>query len=790
LVVNPILDSADQDINGKIAGSEIPKVHFIDVKHTSEFDVIEYAPGETVTGVDSNSHANVLVWQRDGLDYTKGTLLVENPAGSWVSERLSGDIRVRVYAKRIKITFGSNYVSGNDYEVGELVSQTDGSFTNIGQVVEWIPAPNGSPGSVLILDRNADDRFEFITTANIVGTATYGSISDIKDSVEATDLLYWTKDTDGEILKLSLLNDAGTAGYTVGSDFPVGSTVYQGPLPPAYGDVGVTNDVSSAKVVAWVPGDDASVSPESELFIRYTRGEQFRIDGNLRVGPFGSDTSRLYEIQSVQVLQTIRVFVDETYDGTNNLIIGEEITNAGSGVGRVVEFNPSRVGTTGTWLTIAIEADEFIVGDTITGDDSGEVFTIGSIEKGILAGRGLVASTDDDEIVLTGYTGETIVEDDVVSNRWLTTPDRRIQFFVSSVDYDIEYDGEELFTPNRLVQITITDPLLDDASAEYTALDAYATTTVYAVGDVVTPGTPNGYVFRVQSVVADEESGGSEPTWNLGFGATTVDNDVTWVAIPWGGFEVGQYVYMSSNNPPNFPVDRLVRGVVVGWLPNSGSSILLVNLISDERTPFTSGSPFRLGVEGDPSPFTYGIASVVNYGTITPDSSSKRSRVVSWEPAYVDVNEISNRTIDEIKSLTYEPRVWYTVNPQVVLEWFGGGSPATLAVGDKIRGDDSGIEGYIAAITASYDSDPNKMLLDLVAIRTNNGYNELITDPGETITYVTPSGTSSLDYRAVSNIRGEIRKFSGDMVYMESLQTTVVRSSNGIEELQLAITFG
>lgn len=62
-------------------------------------------------------------------------------------------------------------------------------------------------------------------------------------------------------------------------------------------------------------------------------------------------------------------------------------------------------------------------------------------------------------------------------------------------------------------------------------MNAWAATTVYAVGDIVRPTTHNNRRFRC--VIAGT-SAGVEPTWNTTFGAEQSDNSVTWQTIAEG----------------------------------------------------------------------------------------------------------------------------------------------------------------------------------------------------------------------------------------------------------------
>jgi uncharacterized phage protein (TIGR02218 family) len=103
----------------------------------------------------------------------------------------------------------------------------------------------------------------------------------------------------------------------------------------------------------------------------------------------------------------------------------------------------------------------------------------------------------------------------------------------------------------------------------------------YKLGSTVRPTTENGRFFRC---VVSGTTGGSEPAWSTGIGATTVDNSVTWEAVQ--ANKVTGTITALFGNKRVFDSDRteandLFTGGLLVWLTglNAGSKMEIKNYV-------------------------------------------------------------------------------------------------------------------------------------------------------------------------------------------------------------------
>lgn len=95
------------------------------------------------------------------------------------------------------------------------------------------------------------------------------------------------------------------------------------------------------------------------------------------------------------------------------------------------------------------------------------------------------------------------------------TPNTETDEFQASLSAEVAAGGG--YSDGGTALTTVAEAIVDDAS-----LTAYANSTAYDVGDVVRPGTANGYIYR--NIIAGTSRGSGEPTWTTTVGRDFDDN--------------------------------------------------------------------------------------------------------------------------------------------------------------------------------------------------------------------------------------------------------------------------
>ena len=103
---------------------------------------------------------------------------------------------------------------------------------------------------------------------------------------------------------------------------------------------------------------------------------------------------------------------------------------------------------------------------------------------------------------------------------------------------------EEATNQNAAYYVVGTDISFDAATRKITTTSKnfgsfiptnWASATVYNLGDLRSPTTPNGFVYQVTAISGSHTSGGVEPTWPTTSGSTVIDNaganQITWTAV-------------------------------------------------------------------------------------------------------------------------------------------------------------------------------------------------------------------------------------------------------------------
>ena len=146
--------------------------------------------------------------------------------------------------------------------------------------------------------------------------------------------------------------------------------------------------------------------------------------------------------------------------------------------------------------------------------------------------------------------------------------------------------------------LTIASPVLTSTAADSWSLAA-ATSTAYAVGQIVRPATPNGYLYRC--VVAGT-SGGSVPTWGTTFGRETVDGTVVWLNIG----KAGVTFKFTDPSFPSFSAGPFRHVVLTNRTPGTAATNPLIAAMSFPSDQTGLGGPFVINLDAVSGLITFG----------------------------------------------------------------------------------------------------------------------------------------------------------------------------------------
>lgn len=173
------------------------------------------------------------------------------------------------------------------------------------------------------------------------------------------------------------------------------------------------------------------------------------------------------------------------------------------------------------------------------------------------------------------------IKDALIANTY--TPSDSHEFFSTSVSaHQVTGTG---YTAGGDALVT-TAPFVVGADSA----TARANSTVYQVGDVVRPSTPNGHFYI--AIVAGT-SGGSAPTWPTASRATVTDGSVTWAE---GGVA---YVSLDSDNP-SWPTSTITARYKVTYVAGGtpGTNDYLIGWMDFGQNESSNGDLFE--VQYDP----------------------------------------------------------------------------------------------------------------------------------------------------------------------------------------------
>lgn len=200
--------------------------------------------------------------------------------------------------------------------------------------------------------------------------------------------------------------------------------------------------------------------------------------------------------------------------------------------------------------------------------------------------------------------------------------------------------------------ITCTFPSANGTRNNYT--NAWASwpgaATVMFVGQQIKDSNNN--VQRVQSVTSFARTGGSAPTWATTGGATTVDNNVTWVVVG-SGSNPGAANWMAVSESPNDDNNSYATDATPGDIDRytfpsiSGSQVFFANVCMRAEKDDAGTRTIRAAVKSgstasdNGSDFALTLNSYVNFqGVLETDPNTG----VAWTVAGVNAAEFGVKT--------------------------------------------------------------------------------------------------------------------------------------------------
>jgi len=158
------------------------------------------------------------------------------------------------------------------------------------------------------------------------------------------------------------------------------------------------------------------------------------------------------------------------------------------------------------------------------------------------------------------------------------TPDTAGDEFQSVLGNETSGTG---YTAGGITLTAIAEAIVDDAAAT-----AWGATTAYDVGDLVRPGSANGYIYRC--IIAGT-SGGSEPTWTTTVGRDLTDNTATWENVG------TQYVKLDGNDVSWTPSTTISARYAVVYVDGAnGTADFVIGYVDFGTTESSSNGDFDI----------------------------------------------------------------------------------------------------------------------------------------------------------------------------------------------------